>query len=179
MTAEFITALLVAQAAPVPPPPVVTPPSVSPPACDSEGHAGFDFWVGEWNVYGANREQMVARSTIVRRHNGCAVIEHWQPLRGQGGTSLNSYDAASGQWHQKWVGSSPGAVDFIGGVVERKMVLTGNWPSPQVPHQLIRMTYTANEDGSVRQFGEGSTDHGLTWTTSFDFLYRPRSEDSE
>jgi hypothetical protein len=37
------------------------------------------------------------------------------------------------------------------------------------------MTYTANPDGSVRQFGEASTDHGLTWQPNFDFTYRKSS----
>ena len=30
-----------------------------------------------------------------------------------------------------------------------------------------------NADGSVRQFGEQSTDEGKTWTPSFDLTYRP------
>ncbi len=161
------TALLLLQAANATPPP---------PACDSEGHAGFDFWVGEWDVYAAsNLDTKVADSRIERKHNGCAVIENWMPLNAQGGTSLNHYDPTNGRWYQKWVGSAPGAVEFVGGVAEGKMVLTGNWPSPGAPQTLVRMTYTKNEDGSVRQFGEASTDHGLSWQTSFDFIYRPKS----
>ena len=156
-------------AAPAPPSP--TPPA---PACDSEGHAGFDFWVGEWDVYATGSERQVAQSKIQRTHAGCAVIEHWMPARGPGGTSLNHFDPATGRWHQKWVGASPGAVEFSGGTVEGGMVLTGNWGSPAAPHQLIRMTYTAADDGSVRQHGEASLDHGQTWQTSFDFTYRPR-----
>ena len=30
-----------------------------------------------------------------------------------------------------------------------------------------------NADGSVRQFGEQSSDEGKTWVPSFDFTYRP------
>ncbi|QUL38572.1 hypothetical protein [Erythrobacter sp. JK5] len=159
--------------------PSVPPPPAPPPPCASEGHAGFDFWVGEWEVYPNGRDTKVAESRIERKHNGCAVIENWMPLSGQGGTSLNHYDAATGQWHQKWVGSAPGAVEFVGGTTERGMVLTGNWPSPQAPHTLVRMTYTTRDDGSVRQFGEASTDHGVSWQASFDFIYRPRQESTE
>lgn len=36
------------------------------------------------------------------------------------------------------------------------------------------MTYTTNPDGSVRQHGESSTDHGVSWQSSFDLLYRPK-----
>ncbi|GAA4039273.1 hypothetical protein [Parerythrobacter jejuensis] len=149
-------------------------PAAAPPSCDSEAHAEFDFWVGEWDVYPNGQDTKVANSRIERKHNGCAVIENWMPLRGQGGTSLNHLDPETGIWHQKWVGSSPGAVMFSGGVAQGSMVLTGNWPSPAAPHQLIRMSYTANADGSVRQHGEASTDHGLSWQTSFDFIYRPK-----
>ncbi|MEZ5694257.1 MAG: hypothetical protein R3D99_10575 [Altererythrobacter sp.] len=146
-----------------------------PPPCASEAHAGFDFWVGEWEVFAGSPEVKVAESRIERTNNGCAVIENWMPLSGRTGTSLNHYDPQGQQWRQKWVGSGGGAVEFTGGVTDGKMVLTGNWPSPQAPHQLIRMSYTANGDGSVRQFGEASNDHGLTWQTSFDFLYRPKA----
>lgn len=151
-------------------------PPAAPPTCDTEGHAGFDFWVGEWDVYPNGRDTKVANSKIERKHSGCAVLENWMPLRGQGGTSLNHFDAESGQWYQKWVGSSPGAVEFVGGVTDGKMVLTGNWPQPGAPQTLIRMSYSKNEDGSVRQHGEASTDHGLSWQTSFDFIYRPKED---
>ena len=121
----------------------------------------------------------VADSRIERKHNGCAEIESWMPLRGAGGTSLNHWDTNAGVWRQKWVGSSPGAVEFTGGVTEGKMVLTGIWPSPGAPLTLVRMSYTANEDGSVRQFGESSTDHGVSWQSAFDFTYRPKEDAPE
>jgi hypothetical protein len=35
------------------------------------------------------------------------------------------------------------------------------------------MTYTPEPNGAVRQKGEVSTDHGKTWSPSFDFLYTP------
>ena len=48
------------------------------------------------------------------------------------------------------------------------MVISGKWGGP-----LVRMSYSKNADGSVRQHGEQSTDEGKTWATSFDFTYRP------
>jgi hypothetical protein len=165
----------VAQPEQSPPPAAVAPP----PICDSEGHAGFDFWLGEWDVYPTGTDNKVADSRIERKHNGCAVIENWMPLQGPGGTSLNHWDVVAGVWLQKWVGSSPGAVEFTGGVTDGKMVLTGNWPSQSAPHTLVRMTYTTNEDGSVRQFGESSTDHGVSWQSAFDFTYRPKEDAQE
>ena len=175
---KILSSLAMLQAASAAPPPAA-PPAMPPPACDAPAHGGFDFWVGEWDVFATGSGQKVAESRIERKHNGCAVIETWMPLRGEGGTSLNHLDPVTGMWRQKWVGSRPGAVEFSGGLTAGKMVLTGNWPNPVDRHQLIRMTYTPNPDGSVRQFGEASTDHGVSWQASFDFTYRPKKDSSQ
>jgi hypothetical protein len=47
------------------------------------------------------------------------------------------------------------------------MVITGKWAGP-----LVRMSYSKNADGSVRQSGEQSTDEGKSWSPSFEFTYR-------
>ncbi len=170
-----IAALFMAQAQSAETVPPV-PPTLS---CDSEGHAGFDFWIGEWEVFANGTDTKVAESRIERLYRGCAVREVWMPLRGEGGTSLNHYDVVSGRWHQKWVGGAPGSVSFEGGTVDDKMVLQGYWADVGGPGRdgLTRMTYSPREDGSVRQHGEVSFDHGLTWADSFDFIYRPKGAD--
>ena len=44
---------------------------------------------------------------------------------------------------------------------------------PGAPDPVFnRMTFTVNADGSVRQFGEASSDRGATWTVRYDFTYR-------
>lgn len=145
--------------------------------CDAEEYRAFDFWVGEWDVTVNGFDQMVASSRIEKRGGGCAIQENWMPVQGGGGTSITSRDPDSGTWHQLWVGSVPGRVEFEGGIVGGNMVLTGYWgaDSNGVP-QLVRMTYTPREDGSVRQHGEVSTDHGGSWAASFDFIYTPKAE---
>jgi hypothetical protein len=166
------TLLLAAtQTAPSAPPP-------PPPGCTAEGHEQFDFWVGEWDVYPNGANQLIAHSKIEKLYAGCAVRENWMPLTGPGGGSLNGFDPATKRWHQTWIGSQPGRVEFDGGRAGDKIVLTGFWKGVNGPGQdaLIRMTYTPQADGSVRQHGEQSTDQGLTWTTSFDFIYKKRKE---
>ncbi len=148
-------------------------PPASQQVCSTEEHAQFDFWVGEWEVHPNGTQNVLARSRVERLYNGCAVRENWMPFSGNSGGSLNSYDPKTNRWHQTWIGSAPGRVEFVGGAVGMTMVLTGVWPSPASPHQLIRMTYTPNDDGTVRQHGEASTDHGVSWQTSFDLIYRP------
>lgn len=97
------------------------------------------------------------------------------PLGGEGGASLTTLDSATGRWHQLWVGQVPGRVFFEGGQVNGAMVLTGYWGKDEEGRpNLVRMTYTSEGDGAVRQHGEASVNHGLTWTDSFDLLYRPK-----
>lgn len=163
----------------LPPPPPAVPSPPGPPlvqsACTTPEYRAFDFWVGEWDVFPNGSEAQVATSSIEAMFAGCAIRETWKPLKGGGGGSFSHYDGERRYWRQAWVDSSGARVDFDGGPVGGKMVLTGQWANVVAKGQdaLIRMTYSKNADSSVRQYGEQSTDHGLTWTTSFDFIYRP------
>ncbi len=145
--------------------------------CTGEAHAALDFWVGEWGVYRNGGDTPVAESTIEKLYGGCAIRENWKPRNGQSGGSLSGYDPASGRWHQTWIGWAPGLVYFEGGPVGDRFVLTGRWAGsgPNGEDGLTRMTYSREAGGAVRQLGEFSADHGLTWVTSFDFIYRPRA----
>jgi len=152
----------------------VAPPS--PPPCSAPDHRAFDFWVGEWDVYPGDSGTQVATSSIEAMFDGCAIRETWKPFKGGGGGSFSHYDKERRHWRQAWVDSGGARVDFDGGPVDGRMVLTGRWANVAGKEQdgLIRMTYTRREDGSVRQHGEQSVDHGLSWTMSFDFIYRPQ-----
>lgn len=151
-------------------------PPAPPPACTAPEHRQFDFWVGEWAVTPTGKEQIVALSLIEKLYGDCVVRENWMPLKGSPGGSLNSY--FEGRWRQTWVDASNSRVDFVGGLVDGKMVLVGDWQGVNGPGKdaIIRMTYSRNSDGSVRQHGEQSIDHGLTWSTNFDFTYHPRTK---
>ena len=147
-------AFALAQAAPVASP------------CDAPEYHQFDFWAGRWDVYNP-KGQMVAHSLIERVY-GCGIRENWMPIGKPGGGSLSIYVADEKKWEQFWIDSSGTRAFFTGGWNGSAMVITGKWGGP-----LVRMTYSKNADGSVRQFGEQSTDKGRTWTSSFDFTYRP------
>ncbi|MGH8105027.1 MAG: hypothetical protein ACREO1_08120 [Arenimonas sp.] len=154
-------------------PPTATPTPTPPPACDSPESHQFDFWVGRWEVFPANKpEQKVADSLIEKLYNGCAVRENWMPLSGNSGGSLNAYNATEKTWRQTWLDASATFADFKGSWNGTAMVLQGEWPQPGKPHQITRMTYTPHTDGSVQQMGETSDDEGKTWQVSFDFIYR-------
>jgi len=146
------------------------------PACTAPEFRQFDFWVGHWDVYPTGSDQLVAHSLIENLYAGCAIRENWMPLPGQGdagGGSLNVYRPAEHRWRQTWTDSSNSLVDFYGGVEGGKMVLTGTRPGQGGAEYLVRIEFTPNADGSVRQVGTRSADHGRTWQPRYDFTYRP------
>jgi len=151
----------------------------APAPCADAAFRAFDFWVGEWDVYPNGKDTLVAHSRIEKLYAGCAIRENWMPLKGGAGGSLSAFEPATGRWHQTWIGSAPGRVEFDGGLADGRMVLTGWWPKsgPKGEDGLTRMTYSRQADGAVRQLGEFSGDHGLTWKTTFDFIYRPHKPD--
>ena len=164
----FAAALLIAQAAGASTP-------LPPPKCDTAEYAALDFWVGEWDVFPAGSDKQVARSRIEKLYNGCAIRENWMPAKGANGGSLSGYDPRTQRWHQTWIGSAPGVIQFDGGLVDSVMVLTGSWPGsgPNGEDGLTRMSYSPLPQGAVRQHGEFSGDGGASWITTFDFTYRP------
>lgn len=160
-----------------PPPSAPTPAAApAPAACVGPDYRAFDFWVGEWDVFPNGATTQVATSSIEAMFGGCAIRETWKPFKGAGGGSFSHYDKERRHWRQAWVDSSGTRVDFDGGPADGKMVLTGLWATVAGKSKdgLIRMTYSKQPDGAVRQHGEQSLDHGLSWTTSFDLIYRPR-----
>jgi uncharacterized protein DUF1579 len=134
----------------------------------------FDFWIGEWDVFGPQGRQ-VGTNSITSLFDGSALAEHWRGAGGVEGHSLNAYDAATDRWHQTWVDSTGGLLLLDGGLVDGAMVLEGTAPATAgaVP-QRQRITWTPRPDG-VRQHWESSDDRG-TWETAFDGHYRRRQE---
>lgn len=150
-------------------------PAKAPPPCAAAEYHQFDFWVGKWDVRPNGKDKVVAHSLVESLYGGCAIRENWMPLTGTGGGSLSNYDSGTGGWRQAWVDSSGTRVDFDGGYVGDAMVITGNWRGVLGPGKdgLVRMTYSRQPGGKVRQFGEVSTDGGKSWSTGFDFIYSP------
>lgn len=155
--------------------PTAAPAAAPPPPCAAPEYRQFDFWVGSWDVFPTGQEKLVAHSLIERLYGGCAIRENWMPLQGGGGGSLNNYVAGDSGWRQTWLDSSGARVEFKGGWDGKAMVLTGMWAGVLGPGQdaLVRMTYTRDAQGWVRQFGEASQDGGKTWTVNFDLTYKP------
>ncbi|MGY4398345.1 hypothetical protein ACVWZA_003551 [Sphingomonas sp. UYAg733] len=151
------------------------PAPLSAPACADTAYRQFDFWVGHWDVRPNGKGAIIAHSLIEKLYNDCAIRENWMPIAGNGGGSLSNYDRKTGQWRQAWVDSTGTRVDFTGACSGDAMVLTGDWAGVVGPGKdgLVRMTYSRQPGGVVRQLGEVSTDGGKSWSPSFDLIYSP------
>ena len=147
-----------------------TAPPAAPPAdpCAAAEFHQFDFWAGQWDVYGPKGKQVA--NSLIEKVYGCGIRENWMPFQGGGGGSLNIYVPGAKHWEQFWIDSGGTRATFIGGLKGKEMVIEGEWGGP-----LVRITYTPNADGSVRQYGVQSTDGGKTWAPSFDLMYKPHA----
>lgn len=144
------------------------------PCSDEVRSHQFDFWIGTWDVY--NGEKKVGTNTIAPILEGCVLQENWLSASGQGGTSLNYYSPQTGKWHQFWVYQSGLALPLMsGGLVDGAMVLEGIGKDQKGKKLHHKITWTPNEDGSVRQYWQTSGDDGKSWAVAFDGLYKKRT----
>lgn len=143
------------------------------PPCQSPEYRQFDFWIGEWDVFNP-AGQKVGQNTIRSAMNGCVLHESYDSPPAYHGESFNIWDARRGVWHQSWVDVGGLLLTVEGGLENGAMVLQGESSRPDGSPILNRITWTPNEDGTVRQHWQVSSDGGTTWTTSFDGLYRRR-----
>ncbi|MFL6657175.1 MAG: hypothetical protein ACJ8GW_03815 [Massilia sp.] len=134
--------------------------------CAAAEHRQFDFWIGEWDVFGPAGKQ-VGQSRVELHGGGCYLLENWSSTNGVDGKSLNMYDATDKRWHQAWYDSSGSRLDISGSFVDGKMTLIS-------ADGTQRVIWTPNADGSVRQLWEASKDQGKTWAPSFDGKYVKR-----
>lgn len=138
-------------------------------ACGTPAHRAFDFWLGEWQVRTPDGK-LVGVNRIERKHAGCVLHESYRSERGYSGESFNIYDAGRKVWHQTWVDSAGMLLQLEGGMRRGAMVLEGQTVSADGAATKHRITWTPNDDGSVRQLWESTDVHG-EWTTAFDGAY--------
>ena len=140
--------------------------------CDTPAYHAFDFWLGRWEVHTPDGK-LAGRNHISREHGGCVLHEHYITEHGFDGESLNTYDAARGVWHQSWVDNSGTLLLIDGGLQDGRMVLGGAGIGPDGKPATQRISWTPNNDGSVRQLWE-SRDSAGSWSTVFDGHYTRR-----
>ncbi|MTI22559.1 tetratricopeptide repeat protein [Fulvivirga sp. RKSG066] len=144
------------------------------PCLNSEKYRHFDFWLGEWDVL--VNGQKVGDNSITRANGGCAIHENYTTgTRNYTGQSINYYDPIDKKWHQHWVGSGGDVFNYLEtDRADGMLQFESKFMNQQGRISLSRLTFTLNDDGTVRQFFESSTDEGKTWSPAFDGLYKKK-----
>lgn len=124
-------------------------------ACCTENHKAFDFWVGTWLVTNPDGSP-AGSSTIVKSERDCVVNENWTSAKaGYTGTSTNFYNQINGQWEQLWIDNSGDHLKLKGNRVGNQMILISDeFENANGELNRNRITWTKNEDGTVRQIWE-------------------------
>ncbi|NQT61639.1 MAG: hypothetical protein HQ556_01665 [Candidatus Marinimicrobia bacterium] len=131
----------------------------------------FDFWVGEWNVYGPN-DVKVGESSIQKILKGNVILENWNGATGFAGKSFNHFHMASGRWIQYWVDQSSGRIYFEGNFdPEQNAMVYYEQVDKDSEKPLRRLTFFNISPDSVRQFSQLSSDYGKNWNVEYDFMY--------
>lgn len=143
-------------------------------ACEDAAYRAFDFWLGEWDVHGPDGK-LAGTNRIAREYDGCVVHERYTTARGYTGESLNTYDVGRNVWHQTWVDNEGVLLLLEGRADAGRMVLEGSSVADDGKVTKHRIEWTANPDGSVRQFWQ-STDATGAWVTAFDGRYVRRKD---
>lgn len=130
----------------------------------------FDFWIGEWDVFVNGNK--VGHNSITRAKGGCAIHENYTTAGNYAGQSINFFSPVDELWHQHWVGSAGDVYNYVETKRDEGLLqFVSEFKNQQGAITLSRLTFTLNDDGTVRQLFENSSDDGKTWTPGFDGLY--------
>ncbi len=144
-------------------------------ACCTEDHSSFDFWLGDWEVFLPDGS-VAGYNTIAKIQDQCALEENWTSAKGGfTGTSYNFFNKASGKWEQLWIDNGGNQLKLFGNRTGNQMVLASEPFKGQDGEMFVnRITWTANEDGTVRQHWEILKEDKVV-QVAFDGLYKKKN----
>ena len=98
--------------------------------------------------------------------------------RNYAGQSINFYSPTDKKWYQHWVGSSGHVYNYVETKREEGLLqFESDYLTSKGNIVISRLTFTLNDDGTIRQLFESSSDDGETWTPAFDGLYKRKKTD--
>jgi tetratricopeptide (TPR) repeat protein len=141
-------------------------------------HRQFDFWIGEWSVTTAKGGLPAGDSRIEIALGDCVIVENWTSKNSTyAGKSYNVYNPANKRWEQFWVDNSAGMIHFTGGLKDGVMdFYTPDLPQPDGTTLQRHLRFFPLGPDQVRQYSQGSADHGKTWTDEYDFIYTRKNK---
>lgn len=152
-------------------------PPVKSPCTTNPVYRQFDFWIGEWEVYGLKGNK-TGDSKIELILDSCIILENWKSSNGlYSGKSFNTYNARTAQWQQTWVDNQGGSTEYLKGMYENNKMtfLTNPFPLSKDTIAVRRLSFYKLSSNKIRQHAEISKDNGLTWKTEYDLDYRRKN----
>ncbi len=146
-------------------------------------HQWMEFFIGDWTCLSATGpgqepeealtlkiERPLAQSHALATTSVQATRPGRPPPAAPHWTGLAYPDAAERVWRWTYAGGAGSLTVLTGERTETGMRFTGREVSPAGPGAYIRLTYTAQADGSVLETDEVSDD-GRTWRTHHEAQY--------
>ena len=129
----------------------------------------FDFWVGDWDVYGVSGA-LSGHNRVDLILGNCVIAENWTSSFGGEGKSFSKYNPNLKRWEQYWVDETGDTTFFYGQREGENLVFHSSTPVQSGPTER-RLTFTPVSPDRVRQFSQMSSDGGKTWQTEYDLMY--------
>jgi hypothetical protein len=153
-------------------------PVLTAPPCDTPPHHQFDFWVGEWQVFDAATNQLVAFDRVEKHSEGCIVQQNMNFVTDMyrrpgatyrlAGMSVNRYDGEA--WLELWADNQWGAIAMRGSLDEHgSMVFKTIVPSR---NRDLKIVWEKQADGSVRILQYVTPTGAGKWQKYGDLIYR-------
>jgi len=153
--------------------------TTAPATCDTPQHHQLDFWVGDWQVFDAATNQLVAFERVEKHSQGCIVQENLTFLTDMyrrpgvkyrlAGIGVNRFDGEN--WLQMWADNQWGAI-FLRGApdADGNMVFVTVIPSRK---RDVKLVYENRSDGTVRILQYVAPAGSGKWVKYGDLVYRP------
>jgi hypothetical protein len=153
--------------------------TTAPATCDTPQHHQLDFWVGNWQVFDAETNQLVAVERVEKHSEGCIVQENLTFLTDMyrrpgvkyrlAGIGVNRFDGEN--WLQMWADNQWGAI-FLRGAPDANgnMVFVTVIPSRK---RDVKLVYENRPDSTVRILQYVAPAGSGKWVKYGDLIYRP------
>jgi hypothetical protein len=153
-------------------------PVLTAPPCDTPAHHQFDFWIGEWQVFDATTDKLVAFDRVEKLYEGCIVQQNMNFVSDMyrrpgakyrlAGISVNRFDGEA--WLELWADNQWGAIAMRGALDEHgSMVFKSVVPSR---NRDLKIVWEKQADGGVRILQYVSPAGSGKWEKYGDLMYR-------
>ena len=135
----------------------------------------FDFWLGEWDLTWPNGGQ---GENIVTLELDSSVVQeafNGQPAIQLIGRSVSVFVPRENLWKQTWVDNQGGYLDFTGGLVEERMILSRAAVNQEGGQIIQRMVWYNITSDSLNWNWERSNDSGKSWEILWQIHYKRKS----